>query len=247
MLGAALCLVGGCSWLRREFRHAGDDDEYDYDYGDDDDHDHDDDDVDDTVRTTAYGDLLALVAACIYGLNDVLAEYFLKAGDDGAEYVGMLGLFGAVFSFCVQAPLLGEWDRARMLLGWDARRHRYRCRSFFLLDDHGGDYSVVALLRYHAVLFLTSAMAYLSLYDSTSLNLSLQTGPLWAVVLTMIQKSLTEEGNNGGWVGIPPAIFFTSLTLIVVGMFMYESNSGNERGRLHRGVAVAAVLQKMQG
>ena len=218
-LGVALCLVGGCSWLRREFRLGGDGDEGD------------------AADVMAYGDLLALAAAFIYGLNDVLAEYFLKASNDGAEYVGMLGLFGAAFSLCVQAPLLGEWDRARILFGGvhyvagTELDHRYSGVDGSL--SYSTSIVAIALLLLCFVImlffFYTSAMAYMSRYDSTSLNLSLQSGPLWAVVLTMIQKSLTAGGNSGGWVGIPPAMFFVSFTLIAVGMFLYESNSENER------------------
>ena len=219
-LGAALCLVGGCSWLRREFLLGGDG-------------------GGDAADVTAYGDLLALAAACIYGLNDVLAEYFLKAGsDDGAEYVGMLGLFGAAFSLCVQAPLLGEWDRARILFGGvhdnvagTESDHRYGGVAGSFSNSTSVGAIALLLLCFVIMLFYfyTSAMAYMSRYDSTSLNLSLQSGPLWAVVLTMIQKSLTAGGNSGGRVGLPPAMFFVSFTLIAAGMFLYESNSENER------------------
>jgi len=209
-LGVALCLVGGCSWLRREFLLGGDGDAAD---------------------VMAYGDLLALAAACIYGLNDVLAEYFLKASNDGVEYVGMLGLFGAVFSLCVQAPLLGEWDRARILFGGvhnvagTELDHRYSGVAGSFSDSTSIGAIALLLLCFVIMLFYfyTSAMAYMSRYDSTSLNLSLQSGPLWAVVLTMIQES------SGGRVGIPPAMFFVSFTLIAAGMFLYESNSENER------------------
>ena len=216
-LGVALCLVGGCSWLRREFLLGGDGDAAD---------------------VMAYGDLLALAAACIYGLNDVLAEYFLKAGNDGAEYVGMLGLFGAAFSLCVQAPLLGEWDRARILFGGLHNNlagteldHRYSgvAGSFSTSTSTGAIALLLLCFVIMLLYFYNSAMAYMSRYDSTSLNLSLQSGPLWAVVLTMIQKSLTAGENSGGRVGIPPAMFFVSFALIAAGMFLYESNSENER------------------
>jgi drug/metabolite transporter (DMT)-like permease len=219
-LGAALCLVGGCSWLRRGVRPGGDGDDRGGDVA------------------ARGGDLLALAAACAYGLNDVLAERLLKAGSCGAEYVGMIGLFGAAFSLCVQAPLLGEWDRARMLFGGARdvagadldRRYGGVAGSF---PDPTTMGAIDLLLLCYVVMlfyFYNSAMAYMSRYDSTSLNLSLQSGPLWAVVLTMIQKSLTAGGNSIAWVGIlPPAMFFVSFTLIVVGMFLYESNSENEK------------------
>ena len=39
-----------------------------------------------------------------------------------------------------------------------------------------------------------------------------------------VEKSLSEQ--NSGWV-LPPAIFFVSLTLVMLGMFLYESRSSN--------------------
>ncbi|KAL7525351.1 hypothetical protein ACHAXR_000965 [Thalassiosira sp. AJA248-18] len=70
-----------------------------------------------------------------------------------------------------------------------------------------------------------SVMSFLSVYDSTILNLSLQSCPLWAVLLTMIQKSVYEND-----LVLPPVMFFVSLTMVIVGMFLYESHSGTERG-----------------
>jgi hypothetical protein len=233
MMGVVFCLVGGCSWLLREFRLGGDDDV-------------DDDDREgqylEEDPAMLYGDLLALAAACVYGLNDVLAECFLKASDDddddGAEYVGMIGLFSALFSFCIQAPLLGEWDRARILLG--RTRDVTGIESDHRIDGVVGSFvhptttaTITLLFLCFVVMllyFYTSAMAHMRMYDSTSLNLSLQSGPLWAVVLTMIRKSSSVEGDGGnGPVGIiPPAAFFTSFAMILVGMFLYENNTGKD-------------------
>ena len=43
----------------------------------------------------------------------------------------------------------------------------------------------------------------------------------------MVQKSMSGEGS--GWVAIPPITFFVSLTMVIVGMFLYEKYSENER------------------
>lgn len=170
LLGVILSLIGGCSWLRREFLQQQRRDEgLHYD-------DSDNDDDDGLHVNMVYGDLLAVSAACIYGLNDVLAEYFLKqASNTDVEYVGMLGLFGSLFSLCIQAPLLGEWDRIRTLLR--EMMHHYdstKSETILLLFI-----SFIIMLYY----FYTQAMRYMSRYDATSLNLSVQTGPLWAVAI----------------------------------------------------------------
>ena len=164
------------------------------------------------VYTIIYGDLLALSAACLYGLNDVLAEYYIKANNDRVEYLGMLGFFGCIFSFGIQVPLL----------------EREQVWNLFVIDGLGVGAALlflcfVILLCY----FYMSVMKFLSLYDSTILNLSLQTGPLWAVLLTMLQQTMFVGEESSEWVvSFPPVVFFVSLAMIVMGMILYESNSG---------------------
>ena len=70
LFGVGLCLIGGCLWLRFEFYHGQVTAE----------------DNEDTTNVESnypivYGDLLAILAACIYGLNDLAAEYFIKKHD----------------------------------------------------------------------------------------------------------------------------------------------------------------------
>ena len=203
LLGVILYLIGGYSWLRREFLQQQRHDEGLH-------HDNDDDGL---PVNMVYGDLLAVSAACIYGLNDVLAEYFLKqASSADVEYVGMLGFFGSLFSLCVQAPLLGEWDRVRTLL-----------REMMHHDDSTKSETILLLFLSFIIMlycFYTRAMRYMSRYDATSLNLSVQTGPLWAVAIELF--------SIGG--GSPPLMFFVSFAMIVVGVFLYEGGtSDNDR------------------
>ena len=234
MFGVLLCLLGGCLWLLEEFYHG---------------HDANSSGLDSKLQPEQkqqdvhiiYGDILALAAACIFGLNDVLAEYLLKSSDDQthsrAEYLGMLGLFGAIFSFGVQAPIL---ERQQL--------QRISAEILFGIHDSSDDdvsatlsatvdgeilmllMFVISMLCY----FYVSAMVFISMYDSTILNLSLQTCPLWAVVLTMLEQSITRtENEKGGWVAIPPAMFFISCAMISSGMFLYESHSRNEHRCVH--------------
>jgi hypothetical protein len=63
------------------------------------------------------------------------------------------------------------------------------------------------------------------LNDATLLNLSLQTGPLWAVILSMVDYSK----NDSSFMATPPLMtYIVSLLLIMVGMFLYESNSEDD-------------------
>ncbi|KAL7549200.1 hypothetical protein ACHAWF_012469 [Thalassiosira exigua] len=211
LLGILLCLAGGCLWLREDFYRDG---IAELDRGL----------ANDIVSSQQpeepqalifYGDLLALSAASLYGLNDVLAEYFIKANNDRVEYLGMLGMFGSWISFFLQVPLL-ERDQVKNLIDGCADS-AISTRVIFLF------LSFIALLTY----FYTSVMAFLAMYDSTILNLSLQSCPLWAVVLTMLREKMAD-GNS--WFAMPPAIFFVSLAMILAGMYLYESNS-DERNR----------------
>ena len=55
--------------------------------------------------------MLACGAAFLYGLNDVVAEYYVKSPScDPEEYLGMLGLFGSLLSFGLQVPIM-EYDQ----------------------------------------------------------------------------------------------------------------------------------------
>lgn len=70
----------------------------------------------------------------------------------------------------------------------------------------------------------------LTLYDVTILNLSLQTGPLWAVLLLQVQNSIDKGVDNE--LLMPPVTIFISLAMIMVGMVLYESNVVDERSDL---------------
>ena len=204
--GVVLCCIGGCLWLWHESHNNG--------FSKLNNHNKPTEESV-NVYTIIYGDLLALSAACLYGLNDVLAEYYIKANNDRVEYLGMLGLFGCIFSFGIQVPLL----------------EREQVWNLFMVEGVGIGAallfsSFIILLCY----FYMSVMKFLSMYDSTILNLSLQTGPLWAVLLTMLQQTMIVGEESNGWVvSFPPIVFFVSLAMIMMGMFLYESSSEDLR------------------
>ncbi len=219
ILGVLLCLVGGCSWLLEDFYHES----ATANGG-----------LDSILHPPQkhtyiiYGDLLALAASCIFGLNDVLAEYFLKSSDDQThsrvEYLGMLGLCGAIFSFGVQVPIL---EMKNVQDTW--------AEIVFKMYDQSADAGEIVLLVLFAIVmlcfFYASAMIFISMNDATILNLSLQTCPMWAVVLTMLEQSITAQGDGSMWAAVPPAMFFFSFAMVAFGMFLYESCSRNNEQR----------------
>mmetsp|Transcript_1724 Transcript_1724/g.3785 ORF Transcript_1724/g.3785 Transcript_1724/m.3785 type:complete len:430 (-) Transcript_1724:171-1460(-) len=173
LLGATICILGGCLWLWTDF-YRGKSIESSGNYA----LTHDVvNDTDETQQSKhqiiVYGDLLALCAAFLYGLNDVLAEYTVKSNNDRIEYLGMLGLFGSLISFIIQVPLL-ERDRVSILLS-------IIMESFF--EDSNsteGPAIIIQLVWFLFTMcyFYIAITVFLSKNDATILNLSLQTCPL---------------------------------------------------------------------
>jgi solute carrier family 35 protein F1/2 len=218
--GVLICLLGGCLWMWQDFytsvkeKYSLDDGsvgsvgvEVDKDFLPDN-------------HNNLYGDALALAAAFLYGLNDVLLEYTVKANNDRVEYLGTMGSFGFLFSLFVQAPIL-ERDKVVDMVS---------TLSNYLqgMDGNDDDVSVdmdgvvMCILCFVSMLscFYISVTVFLSSNDATILNLSLQTCPLWAVVITMFLQ-------GEGW-SLPPLSFFVALALVMTGMFLYESQSETE-------------------
>ena len=82
-------------------------------------------------------------------------------------------------------------------------------------------------------------------------NVNVQNRLLWAVVLTIIHDSQTVGRNNsGGWMGFPPAMFFASFIMIVLGVFLDEvalvPREATASRRILMVTALATVLRKMR-
>ena len=196
LIGVTMCIIGGCLCLQGDVHGNEISTSRDLSH--------------DSRVSYLQGDLLALVAAFLYGLNDVLAEYFVK-NNDRIEFLGMLGLFGSVFSFFVQAPLL-EREEVRKLV------------TKFSLNwsDVESNLDLVLLLLFCFVgmlsFFYIAVSIFLSENDATILNLSLQTCTLWTVVLATIADFVKSGEVN--W--FPSSTFFSALILVIVGTFTYE-------------------------
>lgn len=145
---------------------------------------------------SGIGDLLAMLPALIYGLGDVVSEYCVN-NVDRYEFLGMLGLFGAVFTGLTFPWIEGEalshvvHDRSRQeqvkilgILGW---------------------YTAFILLYY-----MTEAFFLMS-SDATLLNLSMQTSNLWAILFSFLAYHV-----------LPPLLFYLALILVVVGVCVHE-------------------------
>ena len=142
------------------------------------------------------GDILAIAAAMLYGLGDTIGEYSTKH-IDRVEYLGMLGLFGAILTF-LSLPLLE--GRAVYALFVDTPTS-VLCAIFVVMIWY-----LVSLIFY----YVASTIFYIR-GDATLLNLSLQASNMWAILFTVIAERES-----------PSTSFYLSAVLVVTGVFVYE-------------------------
>jgi solute carrier family 35 protein F1/2 len=143
------------------------------------------------------GDLLAVAAALAYGLGDTIAEYSIKH-IDREEYLGMLGVYGVIFT-----GLIFPW------LEGDAVH-----RLFFDLPVAVKWQAIAVLVWYVAsvLLYYMTEASFLVKSDATLLNLSLQASNLWVILFSVV-----------AYQDLPPAVFYLAVALVVAGVFVYEA------------------------
>lgn len=146
-------------------------------------------------RQSYIGDLLAIGAAMCYGLGDTVAEYFIKHVER-EEYLGMLGLFGMLFTG-ILCPIL-EWNEMQALFQQLHETYVWIVATFtwYILSVY---------------LYYTTESIFLVSSDATLLNLSLQACNLWAVLFSV---ALDRQ--------LPLPKFFLAAFLVVCGVFVYE-------------------------
>ena len=169
--GVGMCLLGGSITIWSDFDGA-------------------------TSKAHSYiGDVLAVVAAMMYGFGDTAAEFFVKHVDR-FEYVGMLGLFGTIFTG-LSFPFfeVSELVRISEMGGSD----KLKVCSVMV-------WYVLSVLSY----YITEAK-FLQTSDATLLNLSLQAMNIWAVLFAVVVDH-----------DFPSVPFYMALMLVVGGVFLYE-------------------------
>jgi drug/metabolite transporter (DMT)-like permease len=147
------------------------------------------------------GDVLAILGAVLYGLGDAACEFWTKHVDR-KEYLGMLGLLGALSTLILFPLLEGE-----------------AVYSVFSNPDLPS-LAIVLMVVYAVVLtayYITSTL-FLVKCDATLLNLSLQASNLWAIIFSI---AAFQES--------PPPLFFLAVLLVASGVCVYEL-CGNATG-----------------
>ena len=151
------------------------------------------------------GDVLAILASLGYGVGDACAEYWAKHVDR-AEYLGMIGLFGAISTFIISLM----YERNALF-------------ELFTSDNETVVETVGVILWYIAslVAYYVFASLFLTKSDATILNLSMQTSNIWAIFFSVV---VFREA--------PDLHFYVSILMVISGVFVYELYGNQETERL---------------
>jgi drug/metabolite transporter (DMT)-like permease len=159
----------------------------------------------DDVHPHSYsGDILAVLAALGYGVGDAAAEFWSKHVDR-KEYLGMLGLFGAMWTMLLFSIL-------------------ERDAIYDLVMDRETVLPAIGIMVWYLISLVAYYVAesqFLTKSDATLLNLSLQMSNFWAVSFSVLvfQEKLSTQ-------------FYIAVVLVFAGVFVYElcgdnNNSNN--------------------
>ncbi len=171
------------------------------------------------------GDFFAIAAALLFGLNDALAEYSIQNSTPN-EYLGMLGLFGFLFSF--SQSLIFERDQLdQFMIIWksflidsgDVGAGTVTHCSNGLEDDCTNIINmeflwmctiwVAYILTFY--LFYVSASHFLIVSDATMMSLSLQAANVWTCLYSIFVQKMAFT-----------PLLFCSISLIIFGVWLYE-------------------------
>jgi solute carrier family 35, member F1/2 len=148
------------------------------------------------------GDMLAILGGCLYGLNDVITESSVRAMGDGIEYLGMVGLFAAIFSLALAAIL----ERQDILAFFNhSSTEESECST-------GMAWSMFGIFVGVSVAGYAGATRFLQASEATFFNLSLLTGDMWSVLFSVIAEHI-----------VPRPLFFVALAFVMSGVIIYET------------------------
>jgi len=171
------------------------------------------------------GDVFALLAGVMFGVNNVAGEAAVRTLGGVNEYLGMLGLFATIIC-TIQSAIL---ERAEIL-------------EFFKSDANKEASCKASKLWYIlAAYFVASVLSYiggarfLQISEATFFSLSLLTGDLWSVAFSVFAEHI-----------VPHLLFFVALVFILSGVIIYEmapsavlEDREREREEQHHGYDLA--------
>eukprot|EP00980_Cylindrotheca_fusiformis_P010790 scaffold2442_cov146-Cylindrotheca_fusiformis.AAC.5 len=165
-----------------------------------------------------YGDVLATLAAVLYGVADAAGEFWTKR-IDRREYLGMIGLHGAL----VTLFLFLAFERDSVLA---------------VFQDSKTFFAALGLVLWYIpslVAFYVCTSFFLASSDAALLTLSLQSSNLWAILF-----AIAAFGES------PALLFCISVALVAAGVTVYEL-LGNATTQDSESFAGALVVQSRRG
>ncbi len=183
-----------------------------------------DDEVEKTLAEVypkkVLGDTFAILGGLLVGLCDVLIESIVKDHVSVNEYLGTVGIFGALIGF-IQAGIVEKEQISKLFAADSDSQTLLSSEELYDLYDDPYDgpricprEKAVGLLA--AYMFAQYAFNYfmarfLKESESALLTLSLLTADLYAVIFTIVAEKIP-----------PPSLFYAAFILVVIGVLVYE-------------------------
>lgn len=154
------------------------------------------------------GDLLAVLAGFLYGVNNVFGEVSVQKLGGPLEYLGMVGLFGTLI--CLFQVFFLERDAVMRLFD--------TAEASAVSDDEDNDICdfvtawtlVLAYAGCSGAAYYSGAR-FLQISEASFYSLSLQTGGFWSAVFLIGAQGI-----------LPPGMFWWALLLTMSGVCIYE-------------------------
>ena len=145
------------------------------------------------------GDLLSVLAAILFGANDVLAELSVRRLGGTTEYLGMVGFFG--FFIAVAQVAISERQTVLEILQGTS-------------GSCAGDMTGGLLVAYIVGQFSRNAglASFLTMSDAAMLQLSLLTSDFYTAIFSILVENIR-----------PRASAYAAMVLVIFGIVLYEA------------------------
>jgi len=157
------------------------------------------------------GDVLAIIGAISSGASDFFIEHTLNNQGKGhsLELIAMIGLLGASISF-FQCAILEGGDVAALFRFQGVQPTSIDGVTEICSMELG--LTLVMIFAVPTAMKFMGVVRFLNYSEAALLNLSYLTSNLWSVLFSIVAERI-----------IPRSMFWMSLVLIVLGLFVYES------------------------
>jgi solute carrier family 35 protein F1/2 len=203
IVGSVICVLGACLTVFSDYNHvsniSADEKENDND---------DKQGLSSSAWRAAFGDILAIMGALIYGISDTLAEMTVKHVGQ-VEYLSNLGFYGTLISviqvLALERQHLPHYFGHSSGTGEDDGIDPVSCPAFV-------SWGVLSMFVIINALSYAGVAKFLIIADATLFNLSMLAGDAWAVILSIVIEQT-----------VPTSLFYVSVVVLISGVIVYEN------------------------